>query len=242
MTDTPDAPESDDPLMRCMSARHQPRNLLLARSQQNAAGINATRIARGGENLQGQTAELGQMYPWVQVFENKGAAMGCSNPHPHGQVWANSFLPNEIEREDRLQRTYFAEQGSPMLVDYVQRELADGSRTVVETEHWLAVVPYWAAWPFETLLLPKAHILRITDLTAAQRDDLALALENPPVVTTTCSSAPSPTPWAGTVRRLMAKKIRTGNCTRTSTHRCCAPPPCVNLWLAMKCWQKLSAT
>ena len=64
-----------------------------------------------------------------------------------------------------------------MLVDYVARELKDGSRTVVETEHWLAVVPWWAAWPFETLLLPKAHIKRITDLTAAQRSDLALALK-----------------------------------------------------------------
>ena len=126
---------------------------------------------------QEQTAELGKTYPWVQVFENKGAAMGCSNPHPHGQIWANSFLPNEAEREDRLQKEYFAEQKSPMLVDYVQRELADGSRTVVETEHWLAVVPYWAAWPFETLLLPKAHVLRITDLTDAQRSDLALALK-----------------------------------------------------------------
>ncbi|GGA31490.1 hypothetical protein GCM10011328_02740 [Hafnia psychrotolerans] len=64
-----------------------------------------------------------------------------------------------------------------MLVDYAQRELADGSRTVVETEHWLAVVPYWAAWPFETLLLPKGHVQRITDLTDAQRSDLALALK-----------------------------------------------------------------
>ena len=71
--------------------------------------------------------------------------MGCSNPHPHGQVWANSFLPNEAEREDRLQKEYYAAQGQPMLLDYVQRELADGSRTVVDTEHWLAVVPYWAA-------------------------------------------------------------------------------------------------
>lgn len=67
--------------------------------------------------------------------------MGCSNPHPHGQVWANSFLPNEAEREDRLQKEYYAAQGQPMLLDYVQRELADGSRTVVDTEHWLAVVP-----------------------------------------------------------------------------------------------------
>ncbi|GGD10500.1 hypothetical protein GCM10011513_04930 [Franconibacter daqui] len=77
-----------------------------------------------------------------------------------------------MAREDALQRDYFAQQGSPMLVDYVQRELADGSRTVVETKHWLAVVPYWAAWPFETLLLPKTHVLRITDLSEAQRSDL----------------------------------------------------------------------
>ncbi len=82
--------------------------------------------------------------------------MGYSNPHPHGQVWANSFLPNEAERENCLQKEYYAAQGQPMLLDYVQRELADGSRTVVDTEHWLAVVPYWAAWPFETLLLPKS--------------------------------------------------------------------------------------
>jgi len=126
---------------------------------------------------QQQSLELSATYPWVQIFENKGAAMGCSNPHPHGQIWANSFMPNEAEREDRLQRSYLEKYGSPMLVDYVQRELADGSRTVVETEHWLAVVPYWAAWPFETLLLPKTPVQRITELSAAQRSDLAVALK-----------------------------------------------------------------
>lgn len=92
-------------------------------------------------------------------------------PTPTRTNLGQQLLPNEAEREDRLQKAYFAEQGAPMLVDYVQRELADGSRTVVETEHWLAVVPYWAAWPFETLLLPKAHVLRITDLSDEQRAD-----------------------------------------------------------------------
>ncbi|MDA6077078.1 galactose-1-phosphate uridylyltransferase [Edwardsiella anguillarum] len=113
----------------------------------------------------------------MQVFENKGAAMGCSNPHPHGQIWANSFLPNEAAREDRLQRDYFVRHRRPLLLDYLQRERDDGSRTVVETRHWLAVVPYWAAWPFETLLLPKQHLLRLPDIDAAQRGDLALALK-----------------------------------------------------------------
>ena len=71
-------------------------------------------------------------------------------------MWANSFLPNEVEREDRLQKAYYDENQSSLLADYVQREMADGSRTVVETEHWLAVVPYWAAWPFEKI--GRAHV------------------------------------------------------------------------------------
>lgn len=163
MTDTPDAPESDDPLMRCQSARGTSRVICFSPDHSKTLPeLSLEALEDVVKTWQEQTADLGKSYPWVQVFENKGAAMGCSNPHPHGQVWANSFLPNEAEREDRLQKEYYAAQGQPMLLDYVQRELADGSRTVVDTEHWLAVVPYWAAWPFETLLLPKAHVQRIT--------------------------------------------------------------------------------
>lgn len=124
-----------------------------------------------------QLAELGGKYAWVQIFENKGAAMGCSNPHPHGQIWAGSFLPNEIQREDDNQRRYFAKHGRPLLLDYAAREQSRQIRTVCETAHWLAVVPYWAVWPFETLLLPKTHILRLTDLSAAQTGDLAIILK-----------------------------------------------------------------
>jgi UDPglucose--hexose-1-phosphate uridylyltransferase len=113
----------------------------------------------------------------VQVFENKGQAMGCSNPHPHGQVWANSFIPNSPAKEDILQRDYLAKNGRPMLLDYVEREAAAGERTVVGTEHWLAVVPYWASWPFETLLLPRFEVKRLEDLTKEQRADLAVILK-----------------------------------------------------------------
>ncbi len=102
-----------------------------------------------------------------------------------------------------------------MLVDYVQRELADGSRTVVETEHWLAVVPYWAAWPFETLLLPKTHVLRITDLSDEQRDSLALALKKLTSRYDNLFQCSFPTQWAGTARRLTVKKTHTGSCTHT---------------------------
>ena len=103
--------------------------------------------------------------------------MGCSNPHPHGQIWANSFcLTKPNVKIACRKRTSPNKARQCSLI--TSRELADGSRTVVETEHWLAVVPYWAAWPFETLLLPKAHVLRITDLSDEQRADLALALKN----------------------------------------------------------------
>jgi UDPglucose--hexose-1-phosphate uridylyltransferase len=124
-----------------------------------------------------QSAELGATYRWVQVFENKGAVMGCSNPHPHGQIWATSFLPDLPAKEDQQQKDYFAEHGRPMLLDYAEREAADGERVVVSTEHWLAVVPYWASWPFETLLLPRFPVKRMEELNAEQRADLALALK-----------------------------------------------------------------
>jgi UDPglucose--hexose-1-phosphate uridylyltransferase len=126
------------------------------------------------ETWQAQTAELGSRYRWVQVFENKGAAMGCSNPHPHGQIWAGDFIPEEPTKEDLSQRDYFLEHGRPMLLDYAQAELRERSRIVVEGEHWFAVVPFWALWPFETLLLPKASLIpRLTDLPGSHRLDLA---------------------------------------------------------------------
>ena len=120
-----------------------------------------------------QTTELGQTYRWVQVFENKGAAMGCSNPHPHGQIWALDALPNEPFKEDSNQRRYWEENGRPLLLDYANVEGKKQERIVVENEHWLAVVPYWAVWPFEILLLPRRHVLRLPDLADDERDTLA---------------------------------------------------------------------
>ncbi|MCB9135904.1 MAG: UDP-glucose--hexose-1-phosphate uridylyltransferase [Anaerolineales bacterium] len=120
-----------------------------------------------------QTAELGQRFRWVQVFENKGAIMGCSNPHPHGQIWTMTEIPNEPRKEDEHQRAYFAEHGRALLLDYLDLELKLGERVVVENEDWVALVPYWAVWPFEILLTPRAHGHRLPDLGEAQRDALA---------------------------------------------------------------------
>lgn len=105
MADTPDAPDSHDPLMRCQSARGTSRVICFSPDHSKTLPeLSLPALTEIVRTWQTQTAELGKTYPWVQVFENKGAAMGCSNPHPHGQVWANSFLPNEAEREDRLQK------------------------------------------------------------------------------------------------------------------------------------------
>jgi UDPglucose--hexose-1-phosphate uridylyltransferase len=124
-----------------------------------------------------QSRELGARYSWVQVFENKGAAMGCSNPHPHGQIWAGDFIPNEIVVEDRHQRAYFAEHGRTLLLDYAKEESALRERIVAQNEGWLAVVPYWAVWPYEILLLPRQSLQRLTDLTTTHRAELAAILK-----------------------------------------------------------------
>ncbi|RYC42767.1 galactose-1-phosphate uridylyltransferase [Pectobacterium zantedeschiae] len=178
MEDTPDAPSGDDELFRVQQARGVSRVICFSPDHSKSLPqLSLPALKTVIDTWSDQTEELGRRYPWVQVFENKGTMMGCSNPHPHGQVWANDFLPNEVQREDEQQRGYFARHGSPLLLDYVQREQADGSRIVVETEHWLAVVPYWASWPFETLVLPKFAVQRLPQLNDIQRDDLALMLK-----------------------------------------------------------------
>lgn len=122
-----------------------------------------------------QTAELGAEYRWVQVFENRGEAMGASNPHPHGQIWAGTALPGAGAREDASQRAHLDASGRRMLLDYIDQE-SGGQRVIVETDEWLTVVPFWAAWPFETLLVPKRPAARLTELDGAARDDLAVVL------------------------------------------------------------------
>lgn len=124
-----------------------------------------------------QVADLGQRYRWVQVFENKGELMGCSNPHPHGQVWALDALPNEACKEDVSQGEYFSRNRSPLLLDYAKVEVERNVRIVECTDRWLAVVPFWAVWPFELLLLPRRPVAHLPDLGADERADLAVILQ-----------------------------------------------------------------
>jgi len=178
MPGSPDAPKTDDPLFQTQGVRGLSRVICFSPDHSKTLPELATPQIRGViDTWSSQISELSKDYIWVQAFENKGATMGCSQPHPHGQIWANSFLPNEITRKDELLKSHFEKHGSNLLVDYVQAEMKDGSRTVVETAHWLAVVPYWAAWPFEIMLLPKTHIRRMDELSDEQRDDLAIAIK-----------------------------------------------------------------
>ncbi|MEO1576487.1 MAG: galactose-1-phosphate uridylyltransferase, partial [Pseudomonadota bacterium] len=114
---------------------------------------------------QQQSVELGQRYEWVQIFENRGALMGASSPHPHGQIWALDALPTEAARELERQSDYRRAHGRGLLQDYLARELAADERLVETSEHWVALVPFWAVWPFETLLLPRRPVARLGDLT-----------------------------------------------------------------------------
>lgn len=125
-----------------------------------------------------QTEELGNEYQWVQVFENRGEAMGASSPHPHGQVWASSSLPTHVAGEDLHQKSYHETEDSNLLMDYVAAESLESSRVILENDHWLACVPYWATWPFETIILPKRHVLQMPELTSDERSALAELLKH----------------------------------------------------------------
>lgn len=174
LPDTPPSPPAASPLLQVESESGTARVICFSPRHDLTLPLMDVESIRLVVDLWGeQVADLGQRYQWVQVFENKGAAMGASNPHPHGQLWAGSALPNEAVKEDRQQRAYFAEHGRHLLLDYADLEAEQQERIVVENEHWLAVVPFWAVWPFEILLMPRAQVSHLPALSPVQRDSLA---------------------------------------------------------------------
>jgi len=177
----PDRPEPDAPsheLLQAQPVAGECRVLCFSpRHDLTLAEMPVKDIRRVVDLWVAQAAELGERYRWVQVFENKGAAMGCSNPHPHGQIWAGDFLPRLVEIEDARQKDHLACRGASLLLEYARCEEAEGVRVVEANSHWLLVVPYWATWPFELLLLPRRPVSRLTDLRDAEQDDLAGILQ-----------------------------------------------------------------
>jgi UDPglucose--hexose-1-phosphate uridylyltransferase len=124
----------------------------------------------------GQTADLAarDFISYVQVFENKGAVMGCSNPHPHSQVWATGQIPNEPAKELKTQGEYFNAHGRPLLADYLAEEQKRRERIIAANDHFTALVPFWAIWPFEVLLVAhRRDAARLTDLTSVETSALA---------------------------------------------------------------------
>jgi UDPglucose--hexose-1-phosphate uridylyltransferase len=113
---------------------------------------------------------------YVQIFENRGEVMGCSNPHPHGQIWSSRHMPNEPAKEGERQLAYLKAKGRPLLVDYLAKELKLNERIVHQNDDFVVLVPYWAVWPFETMLLPRRRIGGMDEMTAAERRSLADAL------------------------------------------------------------------
>ncbi|MFV0541287.1 MAG: UDP-glucose--hexose-1-phosphate uridylyltransferase [Aestuariibaculum sp.] len=117
---------------------------------------------------------------YVQIFENKGAVMGCSNPHPHGQIWSQSTLPNEVSKKDTQQLLYFNKNHSSLLGDYLKQELNKRERIIFENDAFIVLVPFWAIWPFETMIVPKKHQTNITEL---ENNDAFLFAEAISVIT-----------------------------------------------------------
>ena len=159
------APERGLCRVVCFSSRHD-----LTLAQMDPAGIRATIDLFAGEAA-GLAAQ-----PWigyVQVFENKGAMMGCSNPHPHGQIWATTHVPSLPARKGIVQRAYFRAHGTDLLGDYLAQEVQAGDRMVCANDVWVVIVPYWAVWPFETLVVPRRQVRDLPSLADGERDALA---------------------------------------------------------------------
>ena len=176
---TPDAPVNAGPqddlfraepeLGRCrVVCFHPDHDLTLAR-------MDRADIANVVEAWTRQTAELGgrDEINYVQIFENRGAMMGASNPHPHCQIWATGHVPDEPQAEWTAQREYMAAHGNCLLCGYLQRELGLRERIVCENDDFIALVPFWAVWPFETMILSRHHAASLTEMDGAQRAGLA---------------------------------------------------------------------
>jgi UDPglucose--hexose-1-phosphate uridylyltransferase len=143
------------------------------------ATMGSVQVRRVVETWVEQAEELGAHddIRYVQIFENRGAMMGASNPHPHGQIWATEHVPNEPQAELKSQKEYFALHGELLLAAYLRMELDTRERIVLENESWVALVPFWAVWPFETMLLPRRAVAGFAELAEKERYDLADILQ-----------------------------------------------------------------
>jgi UDPglucose--hexose-1-phosphate uridylyltransferase len=165
-----------------------------------------------------QFVELGTRkdIAYVQVFENRDAMMGASNPHPHGQIWASRSIPNEVMTELRGQQTHFKEKHEVLLCAYLAMEVARGERIVGANAGFVALVPYWAVWPFEVMILPRRPVARLEDMTAAEKLEFADILQTVTGPTTRSSRLHFLIRWDCTPPLTMRKSILNGSSMFTS--------------------------
>ncbi|TYK67234.1 UDP-glucose--hexose-1-phosphate uridylyltransferase [Colwellia echini] len=170
--------ENHDPLFRLSAEQGVSRVICFSPDHgRSLPELSLSEVTKVVQTWKQECDDLSKTYAWVQVFENKGAVMGCSNPHPHGQIWAQNQLPTLAIKKQNAFDEYKQKFGTNLLADYVAKEIASEERIVVMNDDWLVVVPYWAAWPFETLLLPRFNIQRMTELTPSQQESLADVLK-----------------------------------------------------------------
>jgi UDPglucose--hexose-1-phosphate uridylyltransferase len=180
----PDSPleteQSASPLLKAEPARgkckvlcyHPDHSLTLARMTQPELRRVVDAWTREYEELGGI-----DWIEYVQIFENRGAMMGASNPHPHGQIWATGFIPDEPAIEAKAQREHLAHTGCCLLCEYLAAEETAGERVIFENEHFTALVPWWAVWPFEVMVLSRRHLGALPEMSSGERDGLADVLK-----------------------------------------------------------------
>jgi UDPglucose--hexose-1-phosphate uridylyltransferase len=179
---TPEGHHSPHPLLKAHSERGTARVMCYSpRHDLTLAEMEPSAIRPVVDTWVQQYEELAQLpnIRYVQVFENRGAMMGASNPHPHGQIWATENLPQQILLEDASQREYWMQNGRSLLSDYLDAELArEGERIIYRNDGFVVLVPFWAVWPFETMIISARHVTAMSEFTDAERDQLADALHN----------------------------------------------------------------
>ncbi|MBX3082999.1 MAG: UDP-glucose--hexose-1-phosphate uridylyltransferase [Anaerolineae bacterium] len=179
LQDTPGDSYHPHPLINAQGERGMARVVCFSpRHDLTLAEMNTDEIRPVVDEWRRQYADLATQphIGYVQVFENRGAMMGASNPHPHGQIWASENLPQEIITEDASQRDYFNEHGRSLLADYLEVELKIGERLIYQNDSFVILVPFWAVWPFETMIISRRHVTQMTDFSEAEADGLADAL------------------------------------------------------------------
>ncbi len=167
-------PSKNDPLFLTQSALGESHVVCFSHDHSKTlANMGENEIQEVINCFISKEIELSARFQWVQIFENRGEIMGCSNPHPHAQIWACDFVPSIVQKEIENQNKWHEENQSCLLSCVLKSELATKERVVAQNSSWAVLVPFWAKWPFETILLPKFDVKNLYELNAAQIKDLS---------------------------------------------------------------------